>query len=244
MLGNDVVDLRDVDARPETFAPRFDQRVFSKEEQRMIAQDSNPLARRWAHWAAKEAAYKLAKQVDSDFVFRPSQLIARYERDSDSGRATLERRGFLELPHRRKGVILQLEIRSFETPNYVHVVALPFGSDWGGADHVVERLTHKSGDSSVAVRVMAIREISRRLGVGAERIAIGRRERIPTVELDGMPTSLALSLSHHGRWVAYATRLQDSAEDRLLRMLSGARPLSQRSTASRRSAGLARLSQA
>ena len=83
MVGNDVVDLRDSDARPESFRARFDDRVFSVEEQRAIAQDSNPLARRWAHWGAKEAAYKLAKQLDSRFVFTPGRLVADYVDDEN-----------------------------------------------------------------------------------------------------------------------------------------------------------------
>ena len=64
MLGNDVVDLLDVDARPETFRRRFDARVFAPEERRAIAADPRPQALRWAHWGAKEAAYKLARQLD------------------------------------------------------------------------------------------------------------------------------------------------------------------------------------
>ncbi len=79
MLGNDVIDLDDIDARPETFRPRFDERVFSAEERRVIARDAAPLACRWAHWGAKEAAYKLARQIDPHFVFSPIQLTPRFE---------------------------------------------------------------------------------------------------------------------------------------------------------------------
>ena len=32
MLGNDVVDLEDPETRPETFRPRFDERVFDPME--------------------------------------------------------------------------------------------------------------------------------------------------------------------------------------------------------------------
>ena len=71
MLGNDIVDLLDPESRPESFRPRFDDRVFDPREQTDIAHDDDPHTRRWAHWAAKEAAYKLARQVDSNF--RPSK---------------------------------------------------------------------------------------------------------------------------------------------------------------------------
>ena len=79
MIGNDIVDLEDPDTRPETFRPRFDERVFDAAERRSIARDADPHKRRWAHWAAKEAGYKLGRQADEDFVFTPSRLVARFE---------------------------------------------------------------------------------------------------------------------------------------------------------------------
>ena len=78
MLGNDVVDLEDPETRPETFRPRFETRVFDAVERRAIAHDPSPHARRWAHWAGKEAAYKLARQIDDRFVFSPGRLVVRF----------------------------------------------------------------------------------------------------------------------------------------------------------------------
>jgi phosphopantetheinyl transferase (holo-ACP synthase) len=224
MVGNDIVDLRDADARPESFRARFDERVFSPDEQRAIAHDAKPLARRWAHWGAKEAAYKLAKQLDSTFVFSPRRLVADYAEctnyandANDTSHASMsnrmgcrfERRGHLELPRALPHDIRMLELRSFETAERIHVVAVPVGADWGGVEWDAEALDRELDDPSVAVRAMAVREISHSLGVAAERLTIGREEgRIPTVELDGSRTPLSLSLSHHGRWISYAMRLR------------------------------------
>lgn len=214
MIGNDVVDLRDPDARPETFRPRFDERVFSLDERRAIAHDAVPIARRWAHWGAKEAAYKLAKQIDSTFVFSPARLVANFtshEGGSNRAGGGLERRGHLELPPMSSGPsgngIMTLDLRSFETFEQVHVVAAPAGSDWGAIDVAVREIDPLTEDPSAAVRAMAIRETSRTLGVTEERLTIGRDGRIPTVGFDGLRTSLCLSLSHHGRWISYAMRL-------------------------------------
>ena len=210
MIGNDIVDLRDRDARPESFRARFDERVFSADERHAMAHDPVPLARRWAHWAAKEAAYKLAKQIDSTFVFTPARLVARFSSQGTTSGAVgarLERHGHLELPRRLGPGIATLELRSFETADYVHVIAVPVDSDWGGIDLMAESIDLDVDDPSAAVRAVAIREISRSLGVAAERLSIGREGRIPTVELDGMRTALSLSLSHHGGWIGYATRL-------------------------------------
>jgi hypothetical protein len=191
MLGNDIVDLRDPDARPEGFRARFDNRVFSAAEQRAIAQDSSPLTRRWAHWGAKEAAYKLAKQTDSTFVFSPGRLVARYVGDENDAAVSsrvgprLERRGELELPFVLPQGTRVLELRSFETPDRVHVVAVPLGSDWDGVEMAVEALDSKSDDPSEAVRALAIRGISRSLGLAPERLTIGREGRVPPLNSTG-----------------------------------------------------------
>ncbi len=247
MLGNDVVDLRDPDANPESYRPRFDRRVFDPAELREIVRDPHPLARRWAHWAAKEAAYKLARQVAPDFVFAPAKLVVRYAPlaacasftpDAGSGRVDgrpgdfRTRRGEIELPEPLGGGIRTLEIRAEESADYVHVVALPSGADWEAVAWAVEPLVGRSdgaasvdrgeagaGDRSEterdqakraqrAVRVLARDRVARDLGIDAARIEIGRRGRIPTVEIDGARSTLGVSLSHHGNWIACATSLR------------------------------------
>lgn len=208
MLGNDVIDLFDVDARPETFHRRFDPRVFAAEERRAIATDDRPQALRWAHWGAKEAAYKLARQLDPKFVFSPARLVARFEPASRTPEGSCERRGRLELASGPSGRVQSIDLKSFETREWVHVVALMAGFDWGAVLMAVAPLS--SEDASLAVRRLALREIGRELGLAAGplsigRLSIGREGRIPTVEIDGRPTDFALSLSHHGRFVAFAT---------------------------------------
>jgi hypothetical protein len=207
MLGNDVVDLLDTDSRPESYRPRFDARVFAESERRAIARDVRTLSRRWAHWGAKEAAYKLARRIEPGFVFQPKRLVVEFEPVSRTAGRRLERCGRLELSPAagwEAPETLILEIRSFETPERVHVIALPAGADWGAVDADAVELDPIDADPSEAVRVLAKRAVARSLAVPEARLAIGRRRRIPTIELDGVETSLSLSLSHHGRWVAYA----------------------------------------
>jgi hypothetical protein len=228
MLGNDIVDLQDADSRPESFRPRFDARVFTKEERRAIARGRDSLARRWAHWASKEAAFKLCKRIDSALIWSPSSFAVEFDPlRADAGRRVL-RRGRVRRKSDSTSAPAEVEVRSVETEDYVHVVAVPVGADWGAVDLGVEALESGARDSSVAVRQLAIREISRSLGVEPHRLAIGRLgasasgwrggpvptefgssdasdpSRVPTVELDAVPTSLSLSLSHHGRFVSFA----------------------------------------
>jgi phosphopantetheinyl transferase (holo-ACP synthase) len=203
MLGNDVVDLRDPDTRPETFRPRFDERVFDVTERRAIEHDEDSHARRWIHWAAKEAAYKLARQIDDQFVFSPGKLIARFEAAESAEYHRRTRRGAMTLPVAPAVGFREIELRGIETPEYVHVIALPMGGDWDAVVSSVEPLADET-DASEAVRVLAASGVARDLGIDASRVAIGRRGRIPTVEIDGARSTMAISLSHHGGYVASA----------------------------------------
>ncbi len=82
MIGNDVVDLRDRDARPETLHPRFDARVFSPAERLALERSEDPDRQRWRLWSAKEAAYKLARKLDPSSTFSPSRFEVELDRDS------------------------------------------------------------------------------------------------------------------------------------------------------------------
>lgn len=218
MLGNDVVDLEDVDARPETYRSRFDLRVFAEEERRAIAADPHPQARRWAHWGAKEAAYKLGRQIDPHFVFAPGRLVPRFgpRVASDSVEC---RRGRLALAIDPRKDALALELSSFEAPAFVHVVAQPAGGDWAGVVMAVAPLEASGEDPGRAVRRLAVREIARAIGVDAARLEVVRRGnggdgRVPALALDGRALRGSLSLSHHGRFVAFAFREAFAADAR------------------------------
>jgi len=237
MLGNDVVDLRDPDSEPGSFRPRFEARVFTPGERRAISRDRDPLARRWAHWAAKEAAFKLARQLDAQFIFAPSRFAVHFDSSSPDATRRVERRGTVEGFDDIGLTIPSVEVRSFETEDWVHVVATPVGADWGAVDLFVEPLTDMGVDPVTAVRDLAIRGASRSLGIEPHRLTIGTRDearsgwqggppraafgapgrrRIPTIELDGVPTSLSLSLSDHGRFIGYAMtpRIETSLQGR------------------------------
>jgi hypothetical protein len=49
--------------------------------------------------------------------------------------------------------------------------------------------------------------VAPRLGVAADELRIVRQERIPRLQRRGAPLPIELSLSHHGRFVAFAALL-------------------------------------
>ena len=199
MVGNDVVDLRDRDARPETLHPRFDARVFSPAERLALERSEDPDRHRWRLWSAKEAAYKLARKLDASSTFSPSRFEVELDRDS---RGTVCYRG------------RRIAVRVLEQEGGLHALATPEAAAEAELLHALVRLSPTSsgkllpGELSRAARLLACERIARRLGVAAEDLEVRKRGRIPELWLCDKPLAVDLSLSHHGELVAFACALE------------------------------------
>ncbi len=192
MLGNDVVDLAHRGVQPGARHPRFDARVFCESERALIAGDPSQRVR-WVLWAAKEAAYKAAKKLDAAVVWAPERFAV-----------SLESRASGCVRHGDREFALRVD----ESEEFVH--ALARGGAFTGEEHSgVEPLAR--GDASLAAREFACRAIAARLGIAPERLSVATRGRIPVLYADGVPAPADLSLSHHGRFVAFACALAHGA---------------------------------
>lgn len=207
MIGNDVVDLAHRGVQPGAQHPRFDARVFTESERALIAGDATQRVR-WVLWAAKEAAYKLAKKLDAAVVWAP----ARFEVSLDVVPVTvnISARG-----SRAHGVVQhgarRLVLRSFETEDYVHALATD-GAQRVGDESAGVALLGSGEDASAAARAYACQALASRLGLAPAALSVAKLGRIPVLCVDGSPARADLSLSHHGRFVAYACELDASAQ--------------------------------
>jgi hypothetical protein len=179
-LGNDVVDLRDADAR--RLHPRFDARAFAPGERVWIGEGPGAGRRRWSLWAAKEAAHKALRQEAPGLGFAPGHYRVRLGPD---GRGTV-RRG-----DRRIAVRVEAD------GERVHAVAFR-GAEAGLCVEVARAAALDPDDPSRAVRRLLARSLD---GVAFE---LTREDRIPRLRLAGR--DVAVSFSHHGRFVAFARR--------------------------------------
>ncbi len=196
LIGNDVVDLRDPEARIETLHPRFIARVFTAAEQRQINAASDPCRALWALWAGKEAGYKILKKLVPTTLF--AHAAFRVQLRGDAGI-----RGRLEGVVRHQGLCFQLKLHSDAAK--IHAVALSAV----GNDSVTEPPRCRVGtgwsalEHSAAVRRLALRDLRAWFGDGAGdlRIVGSRPPRLVRAET---ALDADLSLSHHGSWVAWA----------------------------------------
>lgn len=231
-----MVDLRDPRCARLGVKDRFIERVCSAEEAEVIRSSPSPATAVWVHWAAKEAAFKVVtKVVGSPPTFEHAAFRLRLDdcpgagSDCESGSVTF--RG-LELPVRIERepdrihvvawhpdpademVRLHRQIRHF--PELSH----PNRPEWMGG--LRGRFTEREwraihGPASALVRLRARADLARALNITESVLEIasddGPAGRMPPrVFVDGEPCSTDLSLSHHGRFLAWAFTLPSRSD--------------------------------
>lgn len=203
-VGNDVVDLADPETRLSGLHPRFDERVFCAAEREALEASRSRHRLHWALWAAKESAYKARKRLDPEAVFSPKEFevdLSPLPTTGDGGVAV--GRVF------HRGDVFELEVCLDGAS--VHAVAK--SKDEAGAQ-VLWKLERALGDPSVAARRLAAAAIASALGLDPAGLRIVRR---PPVAIDrGRRLEADVSLSHHGRFVAFACTLADSVRTQVI----------------------------
>lgn len=193
MVGNDVVDLRDRSVAAGPRHPRFDARVFAPSEHRALRESAAPNPLRWAFWAAKEAAYKVAKKLDDATVWSPLRFVVRFERGPER-----DLEGAVE--HEGRTIPVRVEADA----ERVHAIATEARAGFVRIRARVAELPTPDANPSAAVRALARADIAKLLGAAPEALEFARRGRIPILCVAGGEAPLDLSLSHHGRFVAWA----------------------------------------
>lgn len=223
-VGVDVVDLDHPRCAGKHRDSRFVHRILSASEREIFSASSDHAAALWRLWAAKEAAFKVVSKLGSN----PPAFV-------HSGfRVELE---IPPMPASFGTVTWRdtvVSVHWHERPG--RVAALGWNGDadqaveWGwGAEteldpdpsapleSLLARLTERErppvhSRPSALVRIAARSAAARALGVEEARVEVvcpegpmGRTP--PEVLLDGSPAAADVSLSHHGRWLAWAVRL-------------------------------------
>jgi phosphopantetheinyl transferase (holo-ACP synthase) len=220
MVGNDVVDLDDPESDPRSLQPRYDLRVFTPEERVAIAQSRDPRFLRWQLWAAKEAAYKLARRRSDRVIFSPRRfrVWAWPATSQASGSPRALRAG------EARGVVhyFQDSFRVTFVANgaALHAIAIAAGEAPTRLLHGLRKLEPSDGDDPAApgraARSLAVAALAEPLGVEPDELRVHKdpRSRIPRLFLRERPAPVDLSLSHHGEWVAFACALESASAER------------------------------
>ncbi len=200
-VGNDLVDLADPFARRKGACRRYASRVLGPRELEWWERSGDAAPLLWTLWSVKEAAYKAFGKITGPIPFLPKTMVVM-EKPAEGLR---EIRGIAETPWGRA------VFRSLRREDCIHTLCAPAWDDvldetrW----HVAE--TAPGGDGSREVRRAAERALARHLGVNEKDIRVLRdrgagTSPVPRVFLGQRELPADLSLSHDGRYVAWAFR--------------------------------------
>lgn len=188
LVGNDVVDLGDPAIASSHQRERFLARVLCQSEREALEGAPDAKAFVWARFAAKEAAFKV---LSKDHRSAPPLAHRRFEVAADLSSV------------RHGEVTLDLEVEVDQAFAFVHAVA------WTGLERPrwrVERIA-EGADPSASVRRLLLAA----LGGGADLEVVrapvpGSWDGFgpPRVLRGGVPIEVDVSLSHDGRYVAWA----------------------------------------
>jgi len=190
LVGNDVVDLGDPEIAEHHTRERFVARICSDEERARLAAAACAKRYLWTLFAAKEAAYKVARKLHDDAIFAHRRFVVAED-------LRTVRWGDLELA-------LRVEADDVR----VHAVATTEAAPALSAVASIWR----NEPPSAAGRTLLRDALSRALGCTPDDVEVARPVLPgswdgfgpPRVLLRGTPIDRDVSLSHDGRFVAFA----------------------------------------
>lgn len=210
MIGDDVVDLADPETCEGAQHPGFDARVFAPSELALLDRTDDRRRLRWTLWSAKEAAYKAAKRCAPATVFSPRRFVV-----------TRTRAGAPCVVHGAERWRLTIDAGA----ERVHTIACAVPTPCRVISAVETVPSEAVRDAmptgaSRAARALAVTRVARALGASPDAVAVVKEGRVPRLVVapadarssrsrDG---GIALSLSHHGRFVSFACLLDPEAE--------------------------------
>ncbi|MBF0225443.1 MAG: 4-phosphopantetheinyl transferase family protein [Desulfobacterales bacterium] len=209
-VGNDIVDLKSPHAIGKSWDDRFVRRVFTDQEQAIIYDSELPDQMVWALWAAKESAYKAISKLNLTTI---TSAPARYQVNFNSEDLQPVTFGIVVPPFGIDNVYVLIQM----TDTYIHCMAstqiIPFieylhhgiASLPSGVNPVFGQ---SSAFESDLVRRLAIQKIAHELNISPGIVSIQnirdyRGLNIPKIYIEYRPTTIDISFSHDGNYVAY-----------------------------------------
>jgi len=197
-VGNDVVDLKEPGNIGKSKNLRFLKKILTDAEIEWVRKADDPDAALWRFWAAKETAYKVIRKLSGEATFLPRRwpvVLREMHRELHEGTVIVG------------GQEIFFSCRSDE--DYLHCV----GSD--DADVLRKSIKgvaflseDRRRDPSGYGRYCLIKSVAEQGLAERRQIAVRRKKKNgelqpPQLYIADRKSSMDISLSHDGRWIAY-----------------------------------------
>jgi hypothetical protein len=206
------VDLGNPDALGKSQDNRFLRRVFLPEEQSQIFLDSDPDCILWTLWAAKETAYKIISKIHPAIPSGPLKYRVRLTETVLFPPRTpyFRNRHFSCMVETPAGSV---NTGALTGADYVHAYGSQGNQLDGGALHLkifcLDQPCFQGSPESDVVRKVLRLYLGRFWRIPSEQIIVHREQKVhgagpPIVYVGGGKAPVDVSLSHHGRYGAFA----------------------------------------
>ncbi len=243
IVGNDIVDLQVESAQGKSNDLRFMRRVFTASERKAIELSKTPEPTLWRLWAAKEAAYKVVCKLQKPRpVFSHAQFGVDLKNSVELGlfsnivhatvkfRATILEVQFADGPDFIHAIAYcpfgsgldEFEIHSGNRATSSADLSLLNDHDWLQSNFTEDELLSCVRSESALVRYFSKKSIADQLKIQESQIQIIRPQipdnyQPPYLLVDRRRSEVDISLSHHGRFVAWAFSARRPATVNVLR---------------------------
>lgn len=197
-IGNDVVDLKEPANVQKSGDSRFLKKILTDAEIEVVINAENSDEALWSIWACKETAYKVIKKTFPNAAFIPRKWQVSFNRsqlECSEGEVVIEGK-------------VGIFIRLFFNYDYIHCVGVNKLAELDKIISGVEFLPEEDNPSLFS-RLCLEKRLAEHFLLDSNQIKIRRiKERgelqPPRTYIDGRETDIDISLSHDGRFVAYA----------------------------------------
>lgn len=207
-VGNDIVDLFTKGTAGRAKDNRFVDRILTDDEKKVLfCRQESPDSLLWALWAAKETAFKAVNKSFPDISSAPRRYAVTLQAQSLKSKIA----GCVNTP--AGAVAVSIFIRD----THIHCIGTTGNPD--DLDNVVfgtKRMDAESEEllyrqQSVQVRKLAKEKIARCFNMDTGNIDIRRSRQKkqpgpPVIRFNDRESFMDISLSHHGRYVAFAVQ--------------------------------------
>jgi phosphopantetheinyl transferase (holo-ACP synthase) len=190
MIGTDIIDIIETKKNSNWGRPRFLEKLFTFNEQKLIHDSENKFIMVWRLWSMKEAAYKLYTQLNPARFYNPKQFVCDINGDA-----------------------LKVRYKAFECHINTKITETYILSEASLLPRMIVSKTFKSiskdyKNQSKTTRAALILSVSKQYNIEKSQLNISKSELgIPSIYHNSTKLNVGISISHHGNYGSYAVSL-------------------------------------